>query len=252
MPAEALQPPPAADEVHLWTVPCEGDAAVAEALLGALSARERARAGRLVRAADRHAFVIGRARVRQVLAAYVGQPPAALDVVARVGDKPVLAGAPAWLDFSFSRCAALHVCAVASRRRVGVDVETVGTGRDAEAIAAVYFTADERSWLAGLAPAERPAAFADLWVKKEAFVKAIGAGLAWPLDAILVPRGPRGHSGPVVAPGEPDGRSWCVETFTPSDAAATPAAAWVGAVAAEGEWRLTRRTWPDPPALRAR
>ena len=60
---------------------------------------------------------------------------------------------------------------------LGLDLERI----DAPALAApdglggVGFSTAERTWLAGLAPADRPAARARLWTRKEALVKAVEA-----------------------------------------------------------------------------
>jgi 4'-phosphopantetheinyl transferase len=229
----------------VWTVPCSDGAVVADDLRHALSEHERQRATRMTDASARAAFVIGRARVRQILAGYVAQPPAALDVVARASGKPVLAGAPAWFDFSFSRCARLHVCAVGVSRRLGIDVELVGSGRDASVIAATYFTEEERAWLATRDGRQRAAAFAALWVKKEAFVKALGTGLRLRLDAFHVPFGDEGW---VLGPapqgtGETQGVRWRARGFRPDVPGLEPDAV-AAAVVAEGDWRLTPISWP--------
>ena len=242
MPVELSIPTmPDAGEIHAWTVPCSGGDEEADELLACLSARERHRTARMTDAAARSAFIIGRARVRQILGGYVAQPPATLDVVAREHGKPVLAGAPPWFDFSFSRCARLHVCAIAVNRRVGTDVEMVGSGRDADAIASTYFTHDERAWLAALAAPERAAAFAAIWVKKEAFIKAVGSGLRLPLDSYRVPREDEGWiEGP---DSNANAVRWRVRAFSPA-AHHVEYGTVVGAVVAEGDWRLTIIPWP--------
>ncbi len=254
MPAEPSIPSmPAAGEVHLWTVPCADGRATSDELLPYLSERERQRTLRMTDDIARAAFVIGRARVRQILGQYVSQPPAALDVVARAEGKPVLDGAPPGFDFSFSRCAQLHVCAVALNRRVGVDVEMIGFGPDADVIASKYFTEDERAWLATRPSDARATAFAAVWVKKEAFVKAIGTGLRLPLTAFHVPLADDGWiaRSPSPAVAETDAERWRVRTFRPAPLAGEPTKV-VGAVVAAGDWRLTMIPWPGLPAPHAR
>lgn len=118
-PFEVDARPPAAGEIHVWTVPSQGDAEAAASLLTCLSPHERQRASRMD---DAHGFIIGRAGVRTILARYLGRHPADLEVHAGTGGRPWIAGAPDTFDFSFSRCPLLHVCAVTTARRVGVDV----------------------------------------------------------------------------------------------------------------------------------
>ncbi|MGE3510011.1 MAG: 4'-phosphopantetheinyl transferase superfamily protein [Vicinamibacterales bacterium] len=232
-------PPLEPDEIHVWAVSPLATDAEAEQLVAALSSHEQHRAARMRQPDLRRAFVVGRARVRQILSAYIGHPPHELDVVARVDDKPVLAGAPPWFDFSFSRCDRLHACAVGHGRRLGVDVETIGDGHDASGIAATFFSSEDAAWISAQAVASRAAAFASIWTKKEAVVKAIGSGLKMPLRAVRVPYE---DAGPVAwaDPASPPGRPWFVRAFTPAPGVA-------GAVAAEGRWRLTLLQWPPAP-----
>jgi phosphopantetheinyl transferase len=66
------------------------------------------------------------------------------------------------------------VCAVTQRDTVGVDVETRGPRTAAAGLAERYFTAAEAEWVA----ADPDARFRMLWVLKEAYLKALGVGLA--------------------------------------------------------------------------
>lgn len=82
------------------------------------------------------------------------------------------------------------MCAVVSVPEVGVDVEAHS---DVEMfdLAQLLFTPLEQDILGQLAPEERPDAFFRLWTCKEAFVKAVGTGVAFGLDRVEVsiPRG---------------------------------------------------------------
>jgi 4'-phosphopantetheinyl transferase len=76
-----------------------------------------------------------------------------------------------------------------------VDVEAVRELCDADAIAARFFSPRERQCYLALDPRDRPLAFFRCWTRKEAFIKAVGDGLHFPLDAFDVS----------LAPGEPAG-----------------------------------------------
>lgn len=223
----------ALDEIHAWMVSSAGGEDTVAALVACLSPHERHRAARMRHAEARRAFVIGRARVRQILGAYVGQPPDELDVVTRVDDRPVLSGAPAWFDFSFSRCEDLHVCAVARGRRVGIDVMAFppvpgGSREEGRAGDEDLFSPDERRWLAAQPTHSVLGVRAELLTKKEALSKAIGGGLV-PLSALQVPWEGEGR---VTVPASHRSGTWLVRSFAAAEGIAV-------AVAAEGEWRLT-------------
>lgn len=235
-PSDLEIPSLASDEIHVWAVSPAADADTAEALVACLSAHERHRAERMRYPDARRAFVVGRARVRQVLGGYVSQRPAELDVVTRVDDRPVLAGAPAWFDFSFSRCDGLHVCAVAHGRRVGIDV--AASMRDATARDVHLFSPDDLAWLAAQPTDRCASARAELLVKKEAVAKAIG-GVTGALSGIEIPREGDGRA-TISFPSNRTG-PWLVRSCR-------VAPGLVCAVAAEGEWRLTLRWYPREPA----
>jgi len=237
MSVELAIPPLAPDEVHVWTVSPTAAPAAADAMVARLSPHEQHRAARMRDPDVRHAFVVGRARVREILGRYVGQPGETLDVVARVDARPRLAGAPPWLDFSFSRCDGMHVCAIGVGRRIGIDVQPLADGGMATDVADRALSTAEHAWLATQTVPR--VARARLLTQKEAFMKAVGGGLTLPLTAFTVPVSAGDDDGEVrVERGvTPAARGYTVRLFT-------PAPGIVGAVAAEGTWRLTLLHYP--------
>jgi 4'-phosphopantetheinyl transferase len=70
-----------------------------------------------------------------------------------------------------------------SRREVGVDVEEKRRKVEYLALAERFFAPSEWRYLQTLTDDDLPAAFFAVWTLKEAFVKGIGRGLSFPLDA---------------------------------------------------------------------
>ena len=99
--------------------------------------------------------------------------------------KPLISGRQE-LAFSLAHCETHAVIAVASHALVGVDVEHHHSVNDALGISRRYFAREEADVLDRQAPQELDAAFLRLWVCKEAFIKAIGLGLSYPLDRVIV------------------------------------------------------------------
>jgi hypothetical protein len=87
------------------------------------------------------------------------------------------------LQSSVSHSAELALIAVANGRAVGVDVEAMRAGRRLQAIAESRFSPGEAAALRALDESERDAAFYRLWVRKEAYLKATGEGIAGGLDS---------------------------------------------------------------------
>jgi 4'-phosphopantetheinyl transferase len=175
-------------EVHLWWGRM-GAAEDRDAVCGWLSDEERRRGERFQRERDAREFRFRRAFRRVVLAPYLGASPDAVRFTAGRFGKPGLADEPE-LAFNGSSRGGVVLLAVARGTAVGVDVEHVGGAwADPEEIARlvprVATPAEERRFQA-LAADARVEAFARLWTRKEALLKALGTGLALPPRSVAV------------------------------------------------------------------
>jgi len=196
-----------------------------------LSATERERARRLAFARDRRRFIVARARLRQLLATRLGVRPAAIELTSGPYGKPTLAlRFPASnLRFNAAHSSDLAVYAFARGREIGVDVEAIRTIPDADEISARFFSAREAAAYATLDVDSRPVAFVNCWTRKEAFLKAVGGGLSYPLDRVEVSLAPGAPATIVrVADTPGDACGWRLASFT-------PARGFVGAVVVE-QW----------------
>lgn len=182
-------------EVHLWRLPIDRPAWPLDVLCSYLAPDELARARQFAFDRDREQFVVSRGYLRAILAQYVGCDPRQIQFGAGVHGKPYLAGSHAdcRLTFNLSHTRGLGLCAVARGREVGVDVEQIRPEVDILGISRTTFSAFERECLEALPPEERLPAFYACWTRKEAYIKARGDGLSYPLDAFDVS----------LAPGEP-------------------------------------------------
>lgn len=174
-------------EVHLWYVEPERvrDRQLLEGCDQVLSAAERARMARFRREQDRHLYLVGHAAVRCVLSQYAPVPPGDWSFASGPKGKPLLAspgGAPP-LAFNLSHTHSLVAVAVAAAGEVGVDVECIHRPL-AESLVERVLAESERACLDTLEPRCRAAAFFEFWTLKEAYLKARGDGLVWPLDRI--------------------------------------------------------------------
>jgi len=188
------------------------------ALAALLCRAERQRATRFVFERERRRFIVARARLRQLLSARLGIPPEAVELVYATRGKPALAPGCAASDlrFNVSHSNDLAVHAFSSGREIGIDIETIRVIRDADEIAARFFSRNENEAYLALEPRDRPLGFFNCWTRKEAFVKALGMGLDYPLDRFDVS----------LSPGEPakilqvestpgDSCGWTLHSFVP-------------------------------------
>jgi 4'-phosphopantetheinyl transferase len=179
-----------------WARPIGPDAA--PALVEILDDAERDRLARFRRPVDVARYLAAHALTRIVLAGAVGRGAGelAFDRTCRCGEqhgKPTLPGGP---GFSFTHAGDLVGLAVHDGP-VGLDVEQERELADLPAMAKH-----------ACSPAEAvpdAAAFFTLWTRKEALLKATGAGLSSPMKAItLGSDGVEGWTGP----GAPEGPVW--------------------------------------------
>lgn len=163
-------------------------AAHEEARLAALLAPdERDRAARFRFARDCRRFVVRRGRAREWLAEAAGGDPARLRFDANPHGKPFLPGGP---QFSLSHSGETMMLAIGDVE-LGCDIEVIDPALDWPPLARSFFSAAENDALAALDGEAARSAFFACWSRKEAFVKALGRGLSYPLDAFTVSIGDR-------------------------------------------------------------
>lgn len=168
------------ERVEVWSVDLDAALARHGSEPAALDAHERERAARMLDPLAGARFAAAHAALREILGARTGLAPEALRFVAGPQGKPALASHPE-LPFNLSHADGWALVAVGERAPVGVDVERPRERLEAERLAERFFTPREARLVA-----ERPQAFLELWTRKEALVKAVGAGLSVPLDAFEV------------------------------------------------------------------
>jgi 4'-phosphopantetheinyl transferase len=215
-------------EIVWLRVPEDGDVAATNRAL--LSASERDRADRFAFVRDSTRYIVGRAGLRRLLSARLGVPADAIAFETTAYGKPMLAAchAPADLQFNVSHSGDIVVYALAQGRAVGIDVEAIETRVDRDSIARDYFSVAEHAAYAALDPAIRPIAFMNCWTRKEAFIKAVGKGLSYPLRSFDVSLTP-GEDARLLRLSEGPGTAgdWTLASFEPCPG-------YVGAVAVEG------------------
>jgi 4'-phosphopantetheinyl transferase len=160
----------------IWSIDLKPPEAALGSELQSLSEAERERASRLTTRPEAwRRFVAGRAGLRRVLAGYLHVAPASLVLVEGPQGKPEVSNGP---FFSLSHSGDLALCAVSPARRIGVDVEQLRPVAGAEQIARRWFTVSELEAYLEARAAQPDQAFLRVWTRKEAYLKALGTGLA--------------------------------------------------------------------------
>jgi len=155
---------------------------------GVLSPDEIARANRFHFEKDRVHFVRCRTALRRLLGKYLGIPASEIQFRYSTNGKPQLEANlnPRALQFNVSHSADLAAIAIGSEHRLGVDLEKIRIDVDVVSLSTRFFSLRERAELQALPEHLRVSAFFACWTRKEAFLKATGEGLSFPLENFSV------------------------------------------------------------------
>jgi 4'-phosphopantetheinyl transferase len=221
--------------VDLWSCSLEGDAAVLERCHAFLNEEERARAGRFVRPEDQDRFTFAHGSLRVVLARYLGVEPPALRFLGGPTGKPALLdqqGRPHVLCFNLSHSHGRMLVAVANGQDVGIDLEQVRTNVEPLRLAERFYTQAEFERIKGRPVSEHAAQFYQLWVAKEAFLKAQAAGIPSLQQCEIVPPDSSLHASVRLSPGSAMQQGWTIQWLNCGPG-------WQGAVSAYGtDWSV--------------
>lgn len=179
------QPPQlAAGDVHLWRFPLDTSPPELTTLKKLLSSDEEQRAVRLLDSRKAQSLIVGRGRLRQILAAYLRVDPAQIAFAYGRHGKPALqAPAATDLTFNLTHSGAWALLVVARGVEVGIDLEKIDPHLDYEPLVTCFFTPEENSALATVPELRRRRTFYRLWTKKEARLKGEGGGFSVPAES---------------------------------------------------------------------
>jgi 4'-phosphopantetheinyl transferase len=198
------------------------------------------RAARQPFEARRRDLIISGAALRSILASYLGADPGAVRFSIDRGGKPRVDAR--WnampLSFNLSHSRGRALVAVTIEREVGVDLERLRRDLPIDRLASRFFAPREIAALRSTPDDLRAAAFFACWTRKEAFVKATGAGIfRQSLQSFAVSVDPGPGPVPLAIPGhEAEAGRWRLESI-----AAPPG--YAAAVAVEGPFRVRRFRW---------
>jgi 4'-phosphopantetheinyl transferase len=198
---------------------CIAEETARRVLLPRLSEAEQLRYARFRFDDDRHTYVVAHALLRSALARFAGVPVHALEFSVGAHGRPDPSAPPqaAVYRANLSHTTDYVACAFSRGLEVGVDVEYTARAVELLTVAERVFSRVELSGLRALSADVQRERFFDLWTLKEAYIKAIGKGLAAPLRAITF-RAEQADPVPVsFAPeAEDDGARWRLRRYAPS------------------------------------
>ncbi|HET6360986.1 MAG TPA: 4'-phosphopantetheinyl transferase superfamily protein [Gemmatimonadota bacterium] len=226
--------------VHVWDVDLVRSHEEISSLERLLPEGEVRRAARQPLEARRRDLVVSGAALRSILASYLEADPRAVRFSIDAGGKPRIDAAwnEAPLAFNLSHSRGRALVAVTLEREVGIDLERLRRDLSIDRLASRFFSPREIAALRSMPDELRSAAFFACWTRKEAFVKATGAGIfRQSLQSFAVSVDPGPGPVPLVIPGhDAEAGRWRLESIV-----APPG--YAAAVAVEGPFRVRRFHW---------
>ncbi|MBI4659884.1 MAG: 4'-phosphopantetheinyl transferase superfamily protein [Verrucomicrobia bacterium] len=222
-------------DIHIWYAQLDLAPECVVALTSRLPEDEQNRAHRFSFDRDRVRFVVCRQLLRVLLGRYLGVPAAELRFRFSGKGKPYLPGQE--LHFNLAHSGGAALIALARLQPLGIDLEQIRLIPDADSLVERFFSQAERLAFQSLPETLKMKAFFTCWTRKEAFLKATGEGLSFPLSDFTVtflPDEPVRISN--VRSAADFASSWSLYHLEPEEG-------FVGALAIPGnQWHLTART----------
>lgn len=174
-----------AEEAHIWRADLDLDDCFQNSFLKLLSPDEKKRAQKFRFAKDSRYFIAARGILRSLIGKYLEKNPAEISFQYNEFCKPGIANNK-HLHFNISHSQNIALFAFTDKFNVGVDVEFVNPNIEVKDIASKFFSTNEIRKLLLLPEEQQTLGFFNCWTRKEAFIKAVGEGLSFPLDRFEV------------------------------------------------------------------
>lgn len=173
------------NEVNIWFIKVDFDADQTKYYESILAVDENEKANRFKFEKDKIVYQTARGILRLLSGKYLNLNPKEIQFEYNEYGKPFYkANKP--LKFNVSHSGERIVIAFILNHEIGVDIEKIKNDFDVLELAQNFFSATEIVALESQPKEELPKAFYRCWTRKEAFIKAEGSGLSFPLDKFAV------------------------------------------------------------------
>lgn len=230
------------NDIHVWYAALDQPGLRIQQLAQTLSVDESTRAERFHFEQDRRRFIARRGILRTLLGSYLDIEPSRLQFCYGSHGKPALVenSGGSKVRFNLSHSQGIAMYAVTRDSEIGIDIECIRFISEAEQIAKRFFSTQEYAVFRTLAPNQKQAAFFKCWTCKEAYLKAIGDGLALPLDQFDVSLSPMESVKLLSIKGDPQSaHHWFLQELS-------PVSGYLAALAVEGYgWRTSCWQWSE-------
>lgn len=174
-------PPLKPYQMHVWQGHLDIGPEEQKKYMGVLSKDEKEKASKFRFSKDRIAYIASRGMLRVLSGHYLNCPPEDIIFEYEAHGKPGYAHKTS-LKFNVSHSGNMVIIGFLFDQVMGIDIEIIKDDFDVLDIGRNFFSKKEIAALNAIPKAMQHIAFYRCWTRKEAFIKAMGDGLSFPLD----------------------------------------------------------------------
>ncbi|MGD9153662.1 MAG: 4'-phosphopantetheinyl transferase superfamily protein [Gammaproteobacteria bacterium] len=178
------------DQIHIWYINIDDYQTRVDSLINYLDNHEIKRAQQFKFAKDRNSFICSHAILRWLLSKYCNCDQKKIIYNYNTFSKPDLNNNHN-IHFNLSHSFHRAVIAITQNTPIGIDIEFMQPKPILDNLAERFFSAYEYNEYKILPQQQKTLGFYNCWTSKEAFVKALGMGLSFPLKNFTVNLNPK-------------------------------------------------------------
>ncbi len=171
--------------IYIWRIQLQPSPEDVSHLLSVLDEEELARYRKLIPSAAKQQFILSHYATRIILAYHLNLSPSKVRIYRTSNGKPTLDSSYT-LYFNLTHSHNLALLAVSSTHEVGIDIEYQQRAIEYTSVGKRFFSPLEYRYLQSVDPKQQRPVFFTIWTRKEAFIKALGEGLRYPLSRFSV------------------------------------------------------------------
>jgi 4'-phosphopantetheinyl transferase len=205
--------------VHVWRLIFNQLTDNLEFFTKTLSPNERDRADRFRFEKDKAHFIVFTGALKTIIGRYLNCDPRRIQFQYSEFGKPYLMANHDGDAFFFNMAHSNHLAVIGFGRilQIGIDIEFIRPIPDIDEIGKRIFSPNEYKKYHSLPENQKQTAFFNCWTRKEAFIKAIGKGLSFPLDRFSVSFAPGNSCRIIDIDGDTEKASkWSLVHFIPA------------------------------------
>jgi 4'-phosphopantetheinyl transferase len=176
---------PCSTHVDLWLFSIDPSHYDLKNFIPILSIEEQEKAKKFHFPIDQKKYVISHGIMRQLIGSYIPCHPRDIRCHLNAFGKPELVTPSSTLHFNLSHSEQLGALAIATCP-VGADIEQIKRLDDYVSLTRHFLSTKERDYFGQLPYSQQQLAFYRAWTRKEAYIKAIGMGLSYPVEQVTI------------------------------------------------------------------